>query len=848
MVEFASRFVDSWQTVSIYLCALAGPQRPQIAHSPSHRTQCLDSFPSSSAASSSSSSARSPRHHHRPPAPPPPPPPRSDYEGELCGQIGRRDLRDRPFATSSSRTIYRRPSACARARSADERRATTRSVRRATATKRGVLGRRCFAAHRTRAHSLACLPVDPALAATADAWMSRHVLDELAAQTLQASGVIFGAWAAAAAASVACLLLLRWLPHVTLLLLVLGALGLSVALAATLLSRGGAQYADARAPVIGGEAVCSREVAAAQLQGGGLARARAPAPPRPRARAARARDARRRRPRLRRPPSRGAPRPLAAALAFSSPSPPPSRAGLHRRLPRRALARPRAAVGALRHRRLAPGRSPSPSRAPSAAPSPGSHRRRRRRRGVVPRTGARGGRRRPRARRRRPPRSLATPPTPTARRRGGCGGSCGAVGVVALGRALVSSPPLAPPPHRRRGTPLLLPPVHAAPPPHASPPLRARRGASSALRVLGCCCRNVDGGALVQLVQRGPIGEREAEGAPRRNRRMVAGATVDAPPLPSPSRRPRRRRPPPRRAATPRRRSRRAGDAAPPPERLAGLLSAGARCERLYLASPGPRAPRAASSTSSRSASGSSPAAAASAAPSGGRGAAVLHVAVAAVAAVIVAGAYLIAAPRSPSPSGVGRLSSSATARRRSRPPTTARRRVGAADRGVALGGAAARQRARQARRLGPAARAYGTTASPRGLLMGAAARCAQLVVRAGLGTRPSKYPCGGARSARTPSRARRRVLRRPSSRSRAGRSCLRVVDRAVASDATLDAALGTLVRGGARVPRSARVVPTARRAAASASSRGGSARCVRRCRRSATCTSVFCDGSTRAR
>ena len=109
-----------------------------------------------------------------------------------------------------------------------------------TATKRGVLGRRCFAAHRTRAHSLACLPVDPALAATADAWMSRHVLDELAAQTLQASGVIFGAWAAAAAASVACLLLLRWLPHVTLLLLVLGALGLSVALAATLLSRGGA--------------------------------------------------------------------------------------------------------------------------------------------------------------------------------------------------------------------------------------------------------------------------------------------------------------------------------------------------------------------------------------------------------------------------------------------------------------------------------------------------------------------------------------------------------------------------------------------------------------------------------
>ena len=106
--------------------------------------------------------------------------------------------------------------------------------------------------------------------------------------------------------------------------------------------------------------------------------------------------------------------------------------------------------------------------------------------------------------------------------------------------------------------------------------------------MLGCCCRNVDGGALVQLVLHGPIGGSEAEGGPRRNRRMVAGATVGSPltvpdpaaeaPAPAASEGGDAEAPASSRPATPK----------PPPERLAGLLSAGARCERLYLASAGP--------------------------------------------------------------------------------------------------------------------------------------------------------------------------------------------------------------------------------------------------------------------
>ena len=83
-----------------------------------------------------------------------------DYEGELCGQIGRRDLRDRPFV------YFLQPhnlssAVCVRACPllADELACDYAFEAAPTATKRGVLGRRCFAAHRTRAHSLACLPV-----------------------------------------------------------------------------------------------------------------------------------------------------------------------------------------------------------------------------------------------------------------------------------------------------------------------------------------------------------------------------------------------------------------------------------------------------------------------------------------------------------------------------------------------------------------------------------------------------------------------------------------------------------------------------------------------------------------
>ena len=107
-----------------------------------------------------------------------------DYEGELCGQIGRRDLRDRPFV------YFLQPhnlssAVCVRACPllADELACDYAFEAAPTATKRGVLGRRCFAAHRTRAHSLACLPVDPALAATADDF----VRDRLLAPALDAA-------------------------------------------------------------------------------------------------------------------------------------------------------------------------------------------------------------------------------------------------------------------------------------------------------------------------------------------------------------------------------------------------------------------------------------------------------------------------------------------------------------------------------------------------------------------------------------------------------------------------------------------------------------------------------------
>ena len=517
-----------------------------------------------------------------------------DYEGELCGQIGRRDLRDRPFV------YFLQPhnlssAVCVRACPllADELACDYAFEAAPTATKRGVLGRRCFAAHRTRAHSLACLPVDPALAATADAWMSRHVLDELAAQTLQASGVIFGAWAAAAAASVACLLLLRWLPHVTLLLLVLGALGLSVALAATLLSRGGAQYADARAPVIGGEAVCSREVAAAQLQeaAGWLALALplllvlALVP--------RARNAHlaagvldcAARPLAELPALSLLPLylfvPISAALAgwfstvvylaapspFPAPQSAPSATGVW--LWPLALAFPIALGQLLLHWQYI---------AVAGAVAAWFH--------EPEHAAAAAARERAAAGRLGP---LATPPTPDGAPSWRLRWALWRSGWLALGHhfgELAAAACLLP---AAGGLKLLLPPVHAAPRRDASPYARAALGTiQGALRVLGCCCRNVDGGALVQLVLHGPIGGSEAEGGPRRNRRMVAGATVGSPltvpdpaaeaPAPAASEGGDAEAPVSSRPATPK----------PPPERLAGLLSAGARCERLYLASAGP--------------------------------------------------------------------------------------------------------------------------------------------------------------------------------------------------------------------------------------------------------------------
>ena len=126
--------------------------------------------------------------------------------------------RDRPFVYFLQPLVGR---LCARAAPRRRARGDCAFEAAPTATKRACSA--AAASRRTaRAHSLTCLPVDPALAATADAWMSRHVLDELAAQTLRASGVT-GAWRRPPPRR-SRLLLLRWLP-ITLLLLVLGALG-----------------------------------------------------------------------------------------------------------------------------------------------------------------------------------------------------------------------------------------------------------------------------------------------------------------------------------------------------------------------------------------------------------------------------------------------------------------------------------------------------------------------------------------------------------------------------------------------------------------------------------------------
>ena len=183
---------------------------------------------------------------------------------------------------------------------------------------------------------------------------------------------------------------------------------------------------------------------------------------------------------------------------------------------------------------------------------------------------------------------LATPPTPDG------APSAAAVGAVAVGVArprasLWCSPPPRAPPRRRRRK-LLLPPVHAAPRRDASPCARARRSARS--RAPSACSAAAAATSTAARSCNSCCTGRSAAARPRAARAATGGwwrARRSARRSPSPIRRPRRRRPPPpeggdaeapasSRPATPK----------PPPRRLAGLLSAGARCERLYLASAGP--------------------------------------------------------------------------------------------------------------------------------------------------------------------------------------------------------------------------------------------------------------------
>ena len=125
-----------------------------------------------------------------------------DYEGNLCGQTTihadgsrGRDLRSRPYAywmNSSAAVCVRR---CPRL--ADELACEYPFEAVPIAQQRQQLGSRCFSQIRTRPSFPACLPHQPAAAAAVDRWLSAHAVDQLAADTLQASAVILGCWTAA---------------------------------------------------------------------------------------------------------------------------------------------------------------------------------------------------------------------------------------------------------------------------------------------------------------------------------------------------------------------------------------------------------------------------------------------------------------------------------------------------------------------------------------------------------------------------------------------------------------------------------------------------------------------------
>jgi len=187
-----------------------------------------------------------------------------DYEGNLCGQLafdgdGRmgRDLRLRPFAywlNASSIVCVR---TCPRL--SDELACEYPLEALTTGAKRAALGARCFAQQRTRTAFPACLPHAPAAALPVDRWLQGHALDQLAADTLHASGVLLGCWVAAGLAGLISLGGLLFLPRLTVLIVMVGALTTALAAAAMLLPHGVRSLAAARAPLERNEATYWRE-------------------------------------------------------------------------------------------------------------------------------------------------------------------------------------------------------------------------------------------------------------------------------------------------------------------------------------------------------------------------------------------------------------------------------------------------------------------------------------------------------------------------------------------------------------------------------------------------------------
>ena len=188
-----------------------------------------------------------------------------DYEQQLCGQSGLRELKRRAFV------YYMQPhnlssgvcvGACPTL--ADELVCDYTYTQSGPEARRAQLGKRCFGQLRTRPSFLACLPTDPGAASTIDAWLSAHAWDQIGADTLEASGVIFSCWCGAAVAGYVCLLGLRWLPRTTLFATLMSSLLLAPAFGALLLSHGYDGLAAARQHAALGGTVCARDRQAAQ--------------------------------------------------------------------------------------------------------------------------------------------------------------------------------------------------------------------------------------------------------------------------------------------------------------------------------------------------------------------------------------------------------------------------------------------------------------------------------------------------------------------------------------------------------------------------------------------------------